>query len=205
MSQVADDSKLSAEAANAAAAAQIAAGAAGIPSAPPEQDIASELAARQAAHPAGITDVDIPAMLAMIQGLQARVDSMEADRAAGNAPPVKATAETIRDLLTAHANHNPGADFTAVKGLADDLVDAAGNAADSGDGAALTAVAGKLERAVAKVHPGPGDHHYLTQALGFIRDHLPDVVDRLVPPVRPAAAVGSGRAPAKVIAGSVTG
>lgn len=175
--------------------------------APSEQELAAGLAARQSAGPAGITDVDVAALLAGIKALQDRVDALEEEKAAGAGIPVVAAAETARDLLAVHAAHNPGTDHAEVLRLADDAVDAAKNAADSGDGSELSKIGQRLERAIRRVHPGPGDHHYLNQALGIITDHLPEAVDGLAPKAKSAAVaeVDSGRPPAKVVAGSVTG
>lgn len=173
---------------------------------PSEADVAADLAAKQSAGPAGVTDVDVQALLAGIRALQARVDALEDEKAAGNAAPVVGTAETIRDLLRVHAAHNPKTDHAPVLALADDAVDAAGNAVESGDGGELSKIGARLVRAIRKIHPGPGDHHYLNQALGFAEDHLPDAIDALEPRrADPIAAIGSDRAPAKVIPGSVTG
>lgn len=191
----------------AAAADQIAAAPAPASAPPPEAEVAARLKAQQSASPAGVTEVDPAQLFAMIQALQQRIDTMEEERAAGEAPPLLSTAQTVKDLLSVHAAHNPAVDHTAVLALTDDLVDAAGNALDSGDGSELRKIGTRLERAIGKIHPGPGDHHYLNQALGFVRDHLPEAVDELRPrPAKePAAAVGTDRAPVKVVQGSVTG
>jgi hypothetical protein len=174
---------------------------------PDEQEIAAGLAAQQANGPAGITDVDVKALLAGIQALQARVDALESEKASGAGIPVVGTAEALRDLVATHAVHNPGTDHGDVIRLADDVVDAARNAADSGDSGIVHELAGKLVRALRKVDPGPGDHHYFRQAMGFAEVHLPDAADQLVkkPARQPAAEVGSSQPPATVVQGSVTG
>jgi hypothetical protein len=173
---------------------------------PGDADMASVLAAKQASAPAGLTSVDIDKLLAGIAKLQARVDALESEKAAGLAVPVTGTAEAMRDLIKTHAAHYPRTDHAAVLALADDTVDAAGNAAQSGDGAVVTQLAARLARALRKVDPGPGDHHYFRQALGFAEVHLPDAAADLKPAQQPAAgAISSDRAPAKVISGSVTG
>jgi hypothetical protein len=174
---------------------------------PSEADIAAGLAAKQAAGPAGITEVDVGKLLAGIEALQARVDSLESERAAGAAVPVVGTAEAMRDLIATHAAHNPGGDYGDLLRLADDAVDAAGNAADSGDAGPVTEIAAKIVRALNKVHPGGGDHHYFRQALGFAEVHLPDAAGQLVkkPARQPVAAVTSQQPPATVVQGSVTG
>lgn len=172
---------------------------------PDEQELAAGLAARQAGAPAGLTEVDVTALLAGIKALQDRVDALEAEKAAGAGTPVVATAETLRDLLRTHAAHNPGLDHSDVLRLADDAADAAGNAAESGDGTELGKITGKLERAMRRVDPGPGDHHWYRQALGFIEVHLPEAAAALVPRPKAAPAVTSDRPPAQVVQGSVTG
>jgi hypothetical protein len=174
---------------------------------PGEAEVAAGLAARQAAGPAGLTGADVKQLLAGIQALQDRVNTLEQEKAAGAAVPVQETAQALRDLVATHAAHNPGTSHADALRLADDVVDAAKNAADSGDPAHVISIAGKLDRALMKVHPGPGDHHYFAQALGFVRVHLIDAAEALAPrPAQaPAAEVGSGRPPAKVTAGSVTG
>lgn len=174
---------------------------------PPEDEVAAGLAARQSAAPAGITSVDAEKLMAAMAAMQARLDALEAEKRAGATVPLKSEAEVMRDLIRVHAAHNPGTDHAGVLRLADDAVDAAGNAADSGDGSIVHDLAGKLERALVKVHPGPGDHHYFAQALDFARFHLPEAAARVPrkPDREPAAAVSSDRAPATVIQGNVTG
>lgn len=167
---------------------------------PPEEQVAA--AAREAG--ADPTSVDVQALLAGIQALQDRVASLEQEKASGAAIPVKATAEALRDLVQTHAAHNPGGDFSDVLRLSDDAVDAAANAAGSGDGGPVTSIAGKIARALKKVHPGPGDHHYFRQAMDFAEVHLPDAAEGLIPQSQ-APAVTSSEPPAKVISGSVTG
>jgi hypothetical protein len=173
---------------------------------PPEDDMARDLAARQAAGPAGITDVDVAALIAGIQALQSRVDALEAEKAAGAALPVAETAKALRDLIATHAAHTRGTDHAGLLRLADDAVDAAGNAADSGDGTLVRQIAGKIARALAKVNPGPGDHHYYRQAVDFAAVHLPDAADELVPqPKKAPVQVTSPRGSVPVVQGSVTG
>lgn len=172
---------------------------------PPESQVAAQLAARQSAAPAGITEVNVDKLLAGIAALQARVESLEAEKAAGNAAPVKGNAEVMRDLIKVHAAHNPATDHGDVLRLADDLVDAAGNAAESGDGGIIHELAQKMERALLRVHPGPGDHSYFGQALDFAKYHMHDAADQLVRKPPPAVAIGSDRPPATVVQGNVTG
>jgi hypothetical protein len=171
---------------------------------PPEADMAA--AAKEAG--ADPTTVDVTKLLAGIQAQQAamqkRIDELLAEKASGAAVPVQSAAENLRDLVQAHARHTRGPDFSDVLRLSDDAVDAASNAASSGDGGAVTSIAAKLTRALKKVHPGPGDHHYFKQALDFAEVHLPDAADGLTPQAN-VPAVTSSQPPAKVISGSVTG
>src|ERR1700748_565403 len=102
---------------------------------PDEADVAANLGAAQSATPGRLTAVTPDVLMGMIQQLQQRLDDMEAERSAGQVAPVLGTAEVIRDLLTAHANHNPATDHAGIGRLADDLVDAAKNELDSGDAA----------------------------------------------------------------------
>lgn len=174
---------------------------------PPEAEVAKGLRAAQAAAPTGVTSVDPEQLMAMIEALQGRLGALEAERAAGQPAPVVSTAESLRDLLRVHAAHYPQTDHGDVLRLADDAVDAAKNSLESGDGGILHQLADKLVRAMKKVDPGPGDHHYFRQAMGFADVHLHDAADQLKPrPDRaPAAEVTSSQPPARVIEGSVTG
>jgi hypothetical protein len=188
-----------------AATADMAAAPAPATTPPDEASVAAQLA--EHGDGGGVTSVNVDRLLAAISSLQSRVDAMEDEKASQNLPPVVAQAEAARDLLKTHANHNPQTDHSEVLALADDAVDAAGNAVDSGDGTELGKIAARLARAIKRIHPGPGDHHYLNQAQGIVTDHLPESADQLEPrPSRaPAAQVTSDRPPAKVISGSVTG
>ena len=191
----------------AAAAEQLRAAAAPAVAPPPEDEVALGLAARQAAAPAGVTSVDVEALAATILHLQERLSALEEERQAGAAVPVQATAETLRDLIKVNAAHHPAADHADLVRLADDAVEAAKDAVQSGDGSLLAQIAGKIERALDRVHPGPGDHHYHAQATAFARVHLPDAAAQLVPrPQQPAAGVlGSSGAARPAIQGSVIG
>jgi len=173
--------------------------------APPDQE---QVAAHAAASGLGATSVDIGELEKLIEArVRAAVDAAMASAArAQHAPVVQSTAETMRDLIATHAAHNPGRDHSEVLGLADDAVEAAKNAVSSGNGSYVTKIAAKLEKALHRVHPGPGDHHYFGQALDFAAVHLPGAADQLEPPApQSAGAVGSSQPPAKVIEGNVTG
>ena len=169
---------------------------------PPETDVA----AAASASGLGATEVDVNKLMAFIAGLQQRVESLEAEKAAGRGMPLVGAAESLRDLFTTHAKHNPGQDLADGKRLADDVVDAAGNAVKSGDVSSLRSVTEKMARYLKRIDPGPGDHHYFRQAVHFAEAHLPDAMDRYTPPQAPAAAaVSSPRGSVPVISGSVTG
>lgn len=170
---------------------------------PPEAEVAAQLAAGQAASPGGVTETDVAKLVAGMATMQARLDALEEERAAGAAVPVQATAEALRDILRLHDSQS-SADHGDALRLADDAVDAAKNAAESGDGSQVHVIAGKLARALKRADPGAGDHHWYRQAIGFAEVHLPDAADQLVPK-RTAVASGSTAAPAQVVQGSVTG
>lgn len=164
----------------------------------------------QVASSASATEVDVPALLARMQAQQ---DAMAAEIArlkAGQAPqgdhPLVGVATQARDQLREHfANDDTATDSSGVMRLADDVVDAAGNAVESGNVGPVRQLGEKMTRALAKIHPGPGDHHYFAQALGFYRDHLPDAADTVTEPSpSPAPAIGGGQS-VPVVQGSVTG
>lgn len=173
-------------------------------------DAAANLAAPiPAGPPAGIdvsgasaTEADVKAMLAQMKRMQDQLDALQAERAARNAPALVATAESLRDQLRVHASGISGAtaDHTKVLALADDAVDAAGNAVDSGDVGPLRQITDRIGRALQAVHPGPGDHHYFAQALGFVT-HLHNAMDDFTADQAKPAPAGNG----KVLEGSVTG
>lgn len=164
----------------------------------------------QAGQPVGAApDAPDPAqLLAMIQDLQERYQRLEEEKRTAGAEPLISTAESFRDAIAHHASGKTtgGQDpdrHAELTGLADDLVDAAHNSVASGDGGPVLALGRRIEAALRRAHPGPGDHHYFRQAQGFAAD-VPDLADQLAPPTT-FAAVGSSRAPAKVVQGSVTG
>jgi hypothetical protein len=155
------------------------------------------------------TEADVTAMLAAMAAMQSRLDALEAERAAKNAPVLVSTAESLRNLLAIHASGVSGAtaDHTRALALADDAVDAAGNAVKSGDVSALRQITDKLSRALRAAHPGPGDHDYFRQALAFAEYHLPLAMDTFTDdqPASAAPAISSDKPPARVLQGSVTG
>jgi hypothetical protein len=167
-----------------------------------------EQIAAAAASGASPTEVDVTALLATMQAqmaaMAAQIASLKSTQVGGGAHELVVNAAQARDLIAKHFEFHPkGAELTR---LADDVVDAAGNAVESGDTAAVRQVAGKLERKLNSYHPGPGDHHYFTQALAMVGVHIPGSAD-LITDAQPSAApaIGSDKPPAKVLAGSVTG
>jgi hypothetical protein len=156
------------------------------------------------------TEVDVPALLARLQAQQdamaAEIARLKSGQPAGGVHPLIGTATAARDLIAQHFDRGGVGDRAGVLALADDLVDAAGNGVQSGDTAATRQIGQRLERALAKVNPGPGDHHYFTNAWQMVTSHLLDAADTVTGPAQPSAgAVGSSQPPARVISGSVTG
>src|SRR5271170_6319215 len=112
------------------------------------------------------TETDVNAVIATMQAQMAamaeQIAGMKSTQATGEHPLIGAAA-SARDLIAQHFEfHRKGPELIR---LADDNLDAARNAVDSGDTGAQRQVNSKLERALMRWHPGPGDHHYFTQAL----------------------------------------
>jgi hypothetical protein len=158
------------------------------------------------------TIADVSAILAQMQAQQQAMAAEIARLRAGQAPagvhPVIGSANALKELLAAHFGTGGGrGDKDTVLRLADDVADAASNAFESGDTSAVRGLAGKMERALARIHPGPGENPYYRQAVHFASVHIPDAADTITGPnpnAAPPAAV-SGGAPVQVVAGSVTG
>jgi|SRR5690348_3495877 len=163
-----------------------------------EDDIARELAAKQAAAPSGVTDVDVNALLQAIQQMQGRVDALEAEkRAAGGKHPLTATTEALADFM-AHVY----ADTTGHQ-LALDLKEAAANAVEHGGLDPVGKILPKIQRFLERNAPAPGENYHYRQAVELARFHIPDHVDDFTPPAK-ALQVQGGQ-PVKVAAGSVVG
>lgn len=168
------------------------------------QALAAQVAAGQAAAdvPVGATEVDTVALQRTIEAMQRRVEVLEAERrASAPASPIVGTAQALRTALAEHASGKttgvPGptpadADILA---LGDDLVAAAGNAADSGDGGPVGRIAVKIERWLQR-HLLPGDHPFLREIASHLAD-VKDQADELEPK--------DTTPPGKVVAGSVVG
>lgn len=164
---------------------------------------ADDLAAKVPA--ASATEVDVAALMARMDAMGAQLAALQAEQGTGAGEHNLIGASlAARDLIATHYEFSPRKD--ELVRLADDLVDAARNAVASGDTGPARTVADRLERKLKMWSPGPGDHHYWTQAFGLVSDHIPDAADT-VTAAQPsnAPALGSSSGPAKVVAGSVTG
>lgn len=171
-------------------------------------DLGAQLAAGQVAAgvDVGGTDVDTAQLLAGIQALQDRVAALEEEKRAGAGDPLANSVASLKALLGLHAAHSPAIDHAATGGLADDLADAASNAVKSGDTAQVEKITGKIAAWLGREgNPGPGDFPYYRQAVDFATYHVPDAAAGVEAPASAAPAIGTDRAPAKVIAGNVTG
>jgi hypothetical protein len=157
----------------------------------------------------GPAETDTAALLSQMQAqmlaLAAEVTRLKQGQAGDGAHPLVGTAASIRDMLAVHYDHNPGAAGAPVLRLADDVVDASKNAVESGDVSVVRDLGARLVRALKRNHPGPGDHHWFTQALDFASNHLPEAADTVGAPAPSGAPALGGAAPAPVVAGSVTG
>ena len=165
-----------------------------------------DLAAKAAA--ASPTETDVTALLAAMQqqmaAMAAQIRTLKASQVPEGEHNLIGASAQARDLIATHYEFSPrGPELVR---LADDLVDAARNAAASGDTAPARQVAARLERRLLSFHPGPGDHHYFRQALGLVSLHIPDAADTVTQPQPTGApAVGSSQPPARVLEGSVVG
>lgn len=174
----------------------------------PEAGQNEQLGAQIAAGGSGATDVDVPSLLSAIKQMSDRVAALEQEKRQQAGNPLVGTAESLRDVLAAHAARtSTGVDHAPALSLADDLVDAAGNAAESGRLEHVASIGAKLETWLKRHHPGPGDFHDFRQALDFAGVHLADALENYQAdaPSSAAPAVTSSRPPARVIAGNVTG
>jgi len=155
------------------------------------------------------TEVDVPALLAQMQAQQealaAEVARLRGSQAPQGEHALVSTATAARELIATHFDRGYKGDGPKILRLADDLVDASGNAVSSGDTAAARKVARQLETELNRVHPGPGDHHYFKNALALVGYHYPIAADT-VTEAQPSNAPAVAGAPApKIVAGSVTG
>jgi hypothetical protein len=175
--------------------------------APSAAEMAAGLKAKQAAAAAdgglGPTETDIEALVAQMQqqmaAMAAQIQQMQAAAGPRGQHPLIATAANLRyHLRDAEGSdaHAPGI------ALADDLIEAAGNAVESGDLTHVRSILDRLTRFFRRLPARPGDDHHGRQAREIIADHLPDQLDAFIPsPKHPG--LGSSRAPVPVVAGSV--
>jgi hypothetical protein len=162
------------------------------------------------------TIADVEAMMATMQEqmearLQAQAASFQAEIArvkAGQAPvglhPLIGSAIALKDLVTQHLGTMVNSKPELMR-LLDDVTDAASNAFDSGDVTAVVSLAEKAAKALARIHPGPGENPYYSQAVNFATVHIPDAAETITGPNPNRPAVASSQPPARVISGSVTG
>jgi hypothetical protein len=162
------------------------------------------------------TIADVEAMMATMQEqmearLQAQAASFQAEIArvkAGQAPvglhPLIGSAIALKDLVTQHLGTMVNSKPELMR-LLDDVTDAATNAFDSGDVTAVVSLAEKAAKALARIHPGPGENPYYSQAVNFATVHIPDAAETITGPNPNRPAVASSQPPARVISGSVTG
>lgn len=160
--------------------------------------LAADLAAKQAAAPSGVTDVDPQALLAAIAQLQEQMAALQAEKAASGKAPLLAYAEQLVDFVAHNHADTPGHQ------LALDLRDAAGNAVTSGGLSQVEKLVPKLSRWLHRNAPAPGENWHYANAVQVTDFHLPDAIDSFTPPPAPLAPL-SGGAPVKVVSGSVTG
>jgi hypothetical protein len=148
-------------------------------------------------------EVDVEAMIKAAVAAEVKRIMAQSSAGEGEHPVIGATI-AAQGLIGQHFEFHRRRD--ELTRLADDNVDAARNAVESGDAGPLRQVNARLERALLRWHPGPGDNHYFTQALAHVQVHIPDAADTITEPTPSSApAVGSSQAPAKVLQGSVTG
>jgi len=181
------------------AAAQIAQHAADVQGATASETDLAAAAQAASASAIGVTEADLDGIRRMIADMQTRLEAAEADRRAAAPPALVSTAETLKGYVDVH--NDP-----AAAELAADALEAAKNATESGDTAALAKIQAKLAKHLARNPPYPGENHHYKQALDWATNHLAEAVEAFVPPKKTnAPAVGSDRAPAKVVEGSVVG
>jgi hypothetical protein len=160
-----------------------------------EQDLA---AAALAGAGIGTTEVDVAALAAQIQAMQAQINQLNADRPPV-ASPLLGTVETLQGMLAGHG------DVTAIE-LGKDLAEAAANAVKTGAVEYAERIGAKLHAWLVRHPPVPGENYHYRQALDFSGPHLEDALQTVTAPAPAAAALASaGGPPTKIIAGNVTG
>jgi hypothetical protein len=156
-------------------------------------DLGQQVAAGVGAAPPGTTGVDVAELLAFVQQLQARVEAVEAERAAektAGLPDVVVRAEQIlADLQHRHGALSAASPLQGAVDRAGALLDAAKAAVDSGDSTELLSLAGALEKHLARV-AGPAASADISYARQLVGEDLVDAAANL-------------RKPSNVVAGSV--
>jgi hypothetical protein len=140
--------------ADTATAAQIQ-GQAELGSATGPQASEAQIGADAVAAGAGAQEVDVKALLAQLQALQARVETVESERASektDSLPSVVQQAQLFYDQLShRHQALSAGSLLGDVVAQAGDLVDEAKAAVDSGSGDKLLTLAGAISKGLARL------------------------------------------------------
>lgn len=139
----------------------------------------------------GVTSVDVEQLAATITAMQARLNDLEAEKAAESGHPLAGTVATINHFLSGHG------DPVAIE-LGNDLAAAVEEAQTSGDTSRVAQIAARLDRHLDRHAPYAGENYHYRNAAAFTSD-LPDLIDAFHPVAAPAGP------PAKVVAGSVIG
>ena len=139
----------------------------------------------------GVTSVDVEQLAATIAAMQARLNDLEAEKAAASGQPLADTVKTINHFLGGHG------DPVAIE-LGNDLAAAVDEAQQSGDTSRVEQIAARLDRHLARNAPYAGENYHYRNAAAFTGD-LPDLIAGFHPIATPAGP------PAKVVAGSVIG
>lgn len=185
---------------------------------PGEDDVALDAAARIAAAQAavgqggdsgqplaGTTETDAVALLqqalAQLAIQQQQINQLLAQAGPKGPHPLLAVAKMLRHHLGDGEHRDAHAPAVA---LADDLIDAAGNAVSSGDLTAVRKIHAGLLKWLDRNPVPPGDSYHHRQAADIIRWHLGDQADSFVPAPKQQG-LTSSQAPVRVVTGSVTG
>jgi hypothetical protein len=151
--------------------------------------LGQQVAAGVASSP-GVTSVDASQLLALVQQMQARLETVEAERAAEKRTGLPSIVQQA-ELIYAHLAHRNSA-LAGVGALADitakaaTLVDAAKSAATSGDASEAITLAGALARRLSRAS-APVDVSYPLQLL---EEDFPETAAALRKPATAAAGPG---------------
>src|SRR5262252_6968786 len=130
------------------------------------------------------TEVDVAALIAQLQAQvtsqQAAISALQAKAGPQGENPLLATARMLRAHLADVEGEAPSAPGIS---LADDLVEAAGEALKSGDLYHVNKILGQLQRWAARTSVRPGEDYHGRYVREIIAYHLPDQVDAFTPPV----------------------